>query len=462
MSPAEPLTDDALEAVERALVSEPLIAEAAAVQLRSGERPWAVLRADPEHVRLEGLANLFEQLRFRAESKSVALPVEWRPRGWSVARDGLPHGPSGAPDRRRIADELGPEPGRAFPAAPPPSAPLPAAWQLRLRSWLGEGAEPGELTRSLSLELDLDLDSLERLDLILTVAAATGREIPDADPAKLFSLGDLVDYFGEEALQEGGPPEANVARDPGRVLAARDSLPAPPIALPARLSWPVLRMIRLGGLIWARRRLDFEVTGVERVDWSTRPMIVAQNHHSVLDGMLLALGLPAPVHRELFSVGYAGYFSQGRGRWAAKLGRIQPIDADSWALTGLRSSAAALRAGRVMAIYPEGERSNDGSLKPFRRSVAWLAAYSGAAVVPSALAGSYQAWPRGYGFAPHPVRMTFGPALPPPARLGDPLEEQAWLEALRSRIAGLMREVGADPERGDPETWRSGPPGLRP
>jgi 1-acyl-sn-glycerol-3-phosphate acyltransferase len=461
MSPVEPLTDDALEAIERVLAAEPLIAEAAAVQLRDGERPWAVLRADPEHVRREGLVNLFEQLRFRAESKSVALPVEWRPCGWSVARDGLPHGPSGGPDRRRIAEALGPEPGRAFPAAPLPSAPLPAAWQLKLRAWLGEGLDVGELTRSLSLELDLDLDSLERLDLILTVAAATGREIPDADPAKLFTLGDLVDYFGEEALQEGGPPEGHVARDPARVLSARDVRRAPPIAVPARLSWPVLRLIRLGGLLWARRRLDFEVAGVDRVNWSTRPLIIAQNHHSVLDGMLLALGVPAPIHRELFAVGYAGYFSRGRGRWAAKLGRIQPIDADSWALTGLRASAAALRAGRVMAIYPEGERSNDGSLKPLRRSVAWLAAHSGADVVPSAIAGTYQAWPRGHSFAPHPVRMTFGPALEPPVRLGDPSEEEAWLDGLRDRIAGLMRELGADPERGDPETWRAGPPGLR-
>jgi long-chain acyl-CoA synthetase len=338
---------------------------------------------------------------------------------------------------------------------------LPDAWRALLRQLLRPARQPTEWIRSVSLELDLGLDSLDRLDFVLSVAAALGREMPDRDPAKLFTLGDLVDYFGESSAGSRAPLAAPLAGVPQRVLEAGDGRPPPAIASPARLSWPVLRLIRAGGLVWARRKLDFEVQGTERVDWSLRPMIVAQNHQSLLDGVLLPLAVPARVHRELFSVGYAGYFSQGRGWWAGRLGRIEPIDADSWALTGLRAAAAALRSGRVMVIYPEGERSIDGSLKRFRRSVAWLAAYSGAHVVPSAVSGTFQAWPRGWSFVPHPVRMTFGRPLPPPSQLGDPVEETAWLEVLRGRIDGLMRELGTDPERGDPETWAHGPSGLR-
>jgi long-chain acyl-CoA synthetase len=459
--PAEALTDESLEAIERALMTDPLIAQAVACVPEDGQRPWAVLRADPAVVESEGFVNLFEQLRFRAETAIVSLPVAWRPRGCTVSRDGIPVGPGGKPDRAALAEALGPSPGRAFPAVPTGEEPVPDAWRALLRQLLEPARHPDPWSRAVSLELDLGLDSLDRLDFVLSVAAALGRDVPDRDPARLFTLGDLVDYFGESSARERPALAAPLSGVPQRVLEPLDRRSAPAVAAPARLSWPALRVARAVGLAWARKKLGFSVHGLDRVEWSRRPLIVAQNHQSVLDGVLLPLAVPAAVHRELFSVGYAGYFSRGRGRWAGRLARIEPIDADSWALTGLRAAAAALRAGRVMVIYPEGERSIDGSLKPFKRSVAWLAAYSGAHVVPSAVAGSYQAWPRGWGFVPHPVSMTFGRPLPPPSRLGDSIEEAAWLQVLRGRIDRLMRELGADPDRGDPRTWAHGPPGSR-
>lgn len=446
--------------LEQALEKDPLILEAIAWAPLAGDRPWALLRPDPETLRRDGFVNLYETLRFRAETAVAQLPLPLRPRGYSIARDSdLPRLSDGAADRERIARSLGPSPGKAFPPEAPVSEPVPAAWDDLVRGIVNPTATAFPLRRSTSLEFDLGLDSLDRLSFVLSIAETTGRPLRDPDPASLFTLGDVVDFFGKDAADGAGQAAAGLPPGPELVLSPTDGRPAPAIARPARINWPAIVALRIGLGIWSRRKLDLQVSGRERVNWSQRPMILAQNHQSVLDGPLLPLAVPPRVHRDLFSVGYAGYFTSGRGLWLSRIARIEPIDADRWALTGLRSSAAALRAGRVMVIYPEGERTNDGRLKPFRRSIAWLAACTGAHVVPSAINGSYQAWPRGWPFRPHPVRMTFGGALPPPCHPGDRVEEREWLERLRERIAELMLEVGADPERGDPHTYAHGPVG---
>jgi 1-acyl-sn-glycerol-3-phosphate acyltransferase len=188
-----------------------------------------------------------------------------------------------------------------------------------------------------------------------------------------------------------------------------------------------------------------------------RPLIVAQSHQSALDPGLLAIALPPSVQRQLAFLGYGPYFLRGAGRALRRPFRIHPIDADGLALSGLRAARMALDAGRILVIYPEGERSWDASLRPLRRGVAWLADETGASVVPSAIAGAYQAAPRGWPSGTHPVRMLLGEPLGPPGAEG----ERAFLDELRARIAGLMRDLGVDPERGDPETWAHGPPSRR-
>ena len=60
----------------------------------------------------------------------------------------------------------------------------------------------------------------------------------------------------------------------------------------------------------------------------------------------------------------------------------------------MRAGAAALREGKILNIYPEGQRSFAGQLQEFKKGAAILATELKVPIVPVALDGTYRIWPR--------------------------------------------------------------------
>ncbi|MGA1393613.1 MAG: lysophospholipid acyltransferase family protein, partial [Phycisphaerales bacterium] len=61
----------------------------------------------------------------------------------------------------------------------------------------------------------------------------------------------------------------------------------------------------------------------------------------------------------------------------------------------MRAAMAELEAGRCVVVFPEGTRSPDGSMQPFRRGVLLLLKRAKATVLPMGVAGTFEAWPKG-------------------------------------------------------------------
>jgi long-chain acyl-CoA synthetase len=95
------------------------------------------------------------------------------------------------------------------------------------------------------------------------------------------------------------------------------------------------------------------------------------------------------------------------------------VDPDANLVNAMRAGAAGLRLGKVLILFPEGERTIDGELKPFRKGAAILSAHLEAPIVPVALDGLYALWPRGRAvnwrglLARRPVSLEIGPPLRP-------------------------------------------------
>jgi 1-acyl-sn-glycerol-3-phosphate acyltransferase len=126
----------------------------------------------------------------------------------------------------------------------------------------------------------------------------------------------------------------------------------------------------------------------------SRPLIIMANHLSFLDGPLLFMLLPQPV-RVIMKKGIGRIPVLGPGmRFVGFL----TVDR-----TGAREGKARIElAARLMRergysflIFPEGTRSGDGDLGPFRRGGFFLALESGAPIVPVAIRGTYEMMPRG-------------------------------------------------------------------
>ena len=82
-------------------------------------------------------------------------------------------------------------------------------------------------------------------------------------------------------------------------------------------------------------------------------------------------------------------------RWLARAMNIVPVDPDANLVNAMRAGAAGLRLKKVLLLFPEGERSIDGELKKFRKGAAILSAHTGAPIVPVAIDGLFELWPRG-------------------------------------------------------------------
>ena len=162
-------------------------------------------------------------------------------------------------------------------------------------------------------------------------------------------------------------------------------------------------MMRVGRFILG---IDVEAAGLDRLDRGT-PYVFMSNHLSFLDGPLLMTVLDRParviVKRFVFRVPVLGLGMRFSG--------YVPLDREG-AGAGKVSIARAARLIREkrysFLIYPEGTRSWEGNLLPFRRGGFFLALACGAPIVPVTVQGTYELMPRGKRFVRKGrVKITF-------------------------------------------------------
>ena len=130
-----------------------------------------------------------------------------------------------------------------------------------------------------------------------------------------------------------------------------------------------------------RRRYRVVVHGAEQVP-SAGPVILAANHVGVIDGPLLAIYAPRPVHALTKIEMFAGFL----GRFLTAAGQI-PLDRYRYDPRAVKTAVRVLRDGGVVGVFPEGTRGS-GELERFHRGAAYLAHVTGAVVVPVMLFGT--------------------------------------------------------------------------
>lgn len=185
------------------------------------------------------------------------------------------------------------------------------------------------------------------------------------------------------------------------------------------------------------------VEGVEHVP-ITGPVILASNHLSFIDSIVIPLAVP---HRRVTFLAKAEYFTGGglpglprrfffRTMGAVPLQRGEQTEAEA----ALRLAVEVLGGGLALGIYPEGTRSRDGRLYRGRTGAGWVALASGAAVVPVGLSGTDRVQPVGARFPrPAPVRICFGAPLLPSSYAGlrPALARRALTDDVMDEIARL-------------------------
>lgn len=180
------------------------------------------------------------------------------------------------------------------------------------------------------------------------------------------------------------------------------------------------------------------------------PVILAANHLSFLDSVVIPLVAPRPVA----FLAKAEYFRKpGLSGWLTRT-CLTGIDAIAVQRGGHREAQASLElardvlaAGGAFGIHPEGSRSRDGRIYRGRTGVAWLALASGAPVVPVAVLGTDRIQPVGARL-PRVGRITvrFGTPLlfAQPSEASSGQIRRAVTDEIMFAIQGLSGQVLAD------------------
>jgi long-chain acyl-CoA synthetase len=192
-------------------------------------------------------------------------------------------------------------------------------------------------------------------------------------------------------------------------------------------------------------RFALQVTGLEKLP-ERGPCLICPNHQSFLDPIVLAGVVPWPLFRDAFSLGTTEIFGAILPKRAARLLKVIPVDPDSALVSAMRAGAYGLRRGKVLVLFPEGERSIDGVPRNFKKGAAILATHLRVPIVPVAIDGFYEAWPRGKKYqGPHPLRIAFGEPIRPPADV-EPGEAAytALTAELKARILEMWEGLHAD------------------
>ncbi|MBD3368347.1 MAG: 1-acyl-sn-glycerol-3-phosphate acyltransferase, partial [Candidatus Eisenbacteria bacterium] len=143
-----------------------------------------------------------------------------------------------------------------------------------------------------------------------------------------------------------------------------------------RIGWTLARL--LVKLLWGFRAEGYR--GIPRHG----PVLLASNHISGWDPLLVGLGCPRETHflakEELFRNPFLG--------WLIRTYNAIPVRRGASDRRALRRAVSVLERGGAMLMFPEGTRSRDGRLGKGRAGAAWVAATAGAVIVPVWITGS--------------------------------------------------------------------------
>ncbi len=170
-----------------------------------------------------------------------------------------------------------------------------------------------------------------------------------------------------------------------------------------------------GAALWT-----FRSYGVENVP-RTGGVILASNHQSYLDPVLVAVCLP----REIHFMARRTLFRTPVFRAMITAMNAFPIDRGSVDLKGTREAIARLKAGAVLLVFPEGTRTRDGTIGRMKQGTGMIAGRASVPIVPVLIEGAHRVWPKGGLPSPVPgkVRIVFGRPLSAASADGDRIRQ---------------------------------------
>ena len=166
-------------------------------------------------------------------------------------------------------------------------------------------------------------------------------------------------------------------------------------------------------------------------------VIVISNHQSHFDPPLIAVGL----RRQLNFLARKTLFRFKPFGWLIDMLDAIPLDIDGIGFAGIKESFKRLKNGEIILIFPEGGRTWDGDIAPFLQGSLTLAQRTKSTVLPAAISGCYEAFPRTQKYPKFwgKFRVVYGKPIPY-EEIKD-LSEEELRHMCETKVAELYRKA---------------------
>ena len=262
------------------------------------------------------------------------------------------------------------------------------------------------------IEIDLGLDSLDKIELASFINSEFGIKITETDIQNLATVRKIADFTSERESKKAD----STKQDWKTVL--RENLNN--MELPRSAFYH--RLLRFSLVAAVRTFFKVRFSGTENIPKG--PVIFAANHQSVVDALFVLAKIPAKEFKRTYCFAKGKHFQQWWRRYMAKRNNIIIMREDEEIVDSIKRMASVLKKGRNVLIFPEGTRSRDGGLGDFKQTFSLLACEINVPIVPVAIDGAFEAFPRNRKF-PHPFKKITVTYLPPISPEGKTREELA-------------------------------------
>ncbi|HOW35583.1 MAG TPA: AMP-binding protein [Candidatus Omnitrophota bacterium] len=378
----------------------------------------AVIVPDFEVFKEIGLINVREKIKWDVENISSQLPAYKRILGFAITKDELPKTRLGKIKRYQLPviyrKESAQSSGMPIEAE---SEALDGIFESptgqRILEFLQkELVSAGKIRATDHLELDLGVDSLKFVELVAGVEKMFGIRLADDVFAGVSTVKDLIGAIEDILAHPAAPGEGggSFSRDSwGEILTGFEEKQFSSVELhPGFVSRLFGYFVKT--LVYLVFKMVFRFTAAGRNNLSSvGPYVICCNHASYLDAFAILSALPFRLAFNTYFIGSKEIFDHPLLKWSIRLARIIPIDPSSELIKAMQASAHVLKHGKILCLFPEGQRSIDGQVKTFKKGTGILVKELGINVVPAAIDGAYEAWPRSARFPkPHPIKVIFG------------------------------------------------------
>lgn len=431
--------------------------EDASLGRAGAEKLVAVVVPDFEYLKHEKIANSQSVIRFDLDNLGRELPEYQRVREYIVRAEPLPRTATRKIKRFELQKEL--KAGKISAGEKPPEK----TWVLSdedktmLDSNVGNAVvevirrnakDANVVHPQMNLEIDLGLDSLARAEIFAALENAFSTEFAGEEAAQALTVSDVIKLVEKHAgnLDENQAISTNLNWSK-IVRQADEEMPEMRRIMQNRPFFlPFAFAVYKGFNLFSRVFMRLEVQNIENLNKLEKPFLICPNHQSFLDPFVLCSTYEFEKFKNIFHVGASEFFESGFMKWVASMLQTVPVDPDTQLMKAMKAGAIGLKHGKILNIYPEGERGFDGELHEFKKGAAILATELDLPILPVALDGLHKVWARRtLKIRPAKVKIRFGKAFYAKEIVNENMNDEEKYEVvithLKNEIAKMIEDL---------------------